>query len=99
MVEDELSIWEVVSLYLEQAGYEVRVVVSDRGEGIKEEELRHIFDQFYRGEKSRSRSTGGSGLGFAISKRIVEAHGGRIEVESQVGEGTRFLFTLPRSTS
>jgi signal transduction histidine kinase len=53
-----------------------------------------VFDQFYRGEKSRSRATGGSGLGLAISRGIVHAHGGEIRVESQPGEGTKFVFTL-----
>lgn len=71
------------------------ITVSDTGEGISSADLPHVFDQFYRGEKSRSRATGGSGLGLAIAKAIVEAHGGRISVESTVGEGTRFWFTLP----
>ena len=73
----------------------VQVEVLDTGEGISPEDLPHIFEQFYRGEKSRSRDTGGSGLGLAIAKGIVEAHGGRIGVESAPGEGTRFFFTLP----
>ena len=73
----------------------IQVEVSDTGEGISPEDLPHIFDQFFRGDKSRSRETGGSGLGLAIAKRIVEAHQGRIWVESQVGQGTRFSFVLP----
>ncbi len=72
------------------------ITVSDTGEGIQEKDLPHIFDQFYRGEKSRSRSTGGSGLGLAIAQRLVEAHGGSIRAQSTVGEGTRITFTLPR---
>jgi signal transduction histidine kinase len=75
----------------------VQVEVADTGEGIAPEDLPHIFDQFFRGEKSRSRETGGAGLGLAIAKRIVEAHHGRIWVESQVGQGTRFSFILPAS--
>jgi signal transduction histidine kinase len=74
----------------------VRVEVRDTGEGINPRDLPHIFDQFYRGEKSRSRDTGGSGLGLAIAKGIVEAHGGRVGVESSPSEGTRFFFTLPK---
>lgn len=73
----------------------VQVEVCDTGEGIKAEDLPHIFEQFYRGEKSRSRDTGGSGLGLAIARGIVEAHGGHIGVESRQDEGTRFFFTLP----
>jgi signal transduction histidine kinase len=75
---------------------EVQVEVADNGEGISEEDLPHVFERFYRGEKSRSRATGGAGLGLAISAGIVEAHGGKIGVDSAVGEGTRVWFTLPR---
>lgn len=82
-----------------QEGREVQVDVIDTGEGIAESDLSHVFDQFYRGEKSRSRETGGAGLGLAIAQRIVEAHHGRIWVESQRGAGSRFSFTLPRCHS
>ena len=75
----------------------VRVEIQDTGEGIPAQDLPHVFERFYRGEKSRSRATGGAGLGLAIAKGIVEAHGGAIEVESQPGQGTRFTFTLPES--
>jgi signal transduction histidine kinase len=73
----------------------VEVSVSDTGEGIRAEDLPHIFEGFYRGEKSRSRSTGGAGLGLAISKGIVQAHGGEINVKSEAGQGSQFMFTLP----
>jgi signal transduction histidine kinase len=73
----------------------VQVDISDTGEGISPEDLPHVFDQFYRGEKSRSRETGGAGLGLAIAKRIIEAHQGQIWVESQPGAGARFSFVLP----
>lgn len=73
----------------------IQVDVIDTGEGISSEDLPRVFDQFFRGEKSRSRETGGAGLGLAITKRIIEAHQGRIWVESQVGQGTRFSFVLP----
>jgi signal transduction histidine kinase len=72
----------------------VLVEVTDTGEGIRPEDLPFIFDRFYRGEKSRSRSTGGAGLGLAIAKGIVEAHGGQIGVESG-SPGTRFYFKMP----
>jgi len=73
----------------------VLVEVSDNGEGIKAADLPHVFDRFYRGEKSRSRRTGGAGLGLAIAKGIIEAHGGEIYAESQAGQGARFYFILP----
>jgi signal transduction histidine kinase len=74
---------------------EINISVADTGEGIKAEDLPNIFERFYRVDKSRTRATGGSGLGLTITKRLVEAHGGRINVESQLGKGTRFTFTLP----
>lgn len=84
-----------VSLATKVVPQGVQVEVADTGEGISSEDLPHIFDQFFRGEKSRSRETGGSGLGLAIAKSIVEAHNGQIWVDSQVGQGTRFSFILP----
>ncbi len=75
----------------------IEVAVTDTGEGIPDEDLPNIFERFYRVDKSRARATGGSGLGLTIVKRLVEAHGGSIEVRSELGEGTRFTFTLPIS--
>lgn len=72
------------------------ITVTDSGPGIPPEDLPHIFDRFYRGDKSRSRQTGGMGLGLAIAKHLVEAHGGRIWAESPgPGQGSTFTFTLP----
>jgi len=76
-------------------GGAVEVTVSDTGDGIAPGDLPHIFEQFYRGEKSRNRATGGSGLGLAIARGLVEAHGGAIRVTSEPGQGTCFTFTLP----
>ncbi|MCE7859234.1 MAG: HAMP domain-containing protein [Chloroflexi bacterium CFX2] len=78
-----------------RTGSGVEVIVADSGEGIRPEDLPHVFDGFYRGEKSRSRATGGAGLGLAISRGIVQAHGGDIHVESQAGQGSRFTFHIP----
>ncbi|HET9907152.1 MAG TPA: ATP-binding protein, partial [Anaerolineales bacterium] len=73
----------------------VELTVSDTGEGIRAEDIPHIFESFYRGEKSRNRGTGGSGLGLAITRGILRAHGGDIRVESEPGKGTRFIFHIP----
>jgi signal transduction histidine kinase len=78
----------------QRAGTSVEVTVRDSGEGIRGEDLPNIFESFYRSEKSRSRATGGAGLGLAIARGIVHAHGGEIHVESLPGN-TRFIFTLP----
>ena len=75
----------------------LEVSVADTGEGIPAEDLPNIFERFYRVDKSRARATGGSGLGLTIARRLVEAHGGRIEARSELGKGSRFSFTLPRS--
>ena len=75
----------------------VLVEVSDTGEGIPGKDLHNVFDQFYRGEKSRNRATGGAGLGLAIARGIVEAHGGEINVRSSSEQGTCFAFTIPSS--
>jgi signal transduction histidine kinase len=74
---------------------QVRISVRDRGPGIPPEEIPRIFDRFYRIEKSRSRKAGGSGLGLALSRLIVEAHGGTLTVESALNEGTTFTMSLP----
>jgi signal transduction histidine kinase len=69
--------------------------VSDTGAGISREDLPHVFERFWRGDKSRSRAGGGAGLGLAIAKQLIAAHGGAIGVESEAGRGATFWFTLP----
>ncbi len=79
----------------EEGGF-VRCSVSDTGAGIGAEHLEHVFDRFYRVDKSRSRAAGGSGIGLTIARSIVQAHGGRIWAESPgEGQGSTFFFTLP----
>ena len=76
-------------------GAEIEFFVQDFGPGIASEHLDRIFERFYRIDKARSREAGGTGLGLAIVKHIVQAHGGRVRAESELGTGTTFLFTLP----
>jgi two-component system, OmpR family, phosphate regulon sensor histidine kinase PhoR len=78
---------------------EVEISVKDDGIGIPKEDLLRVFERFYRVDKGRSHELGGTGLGLSIVKHIVQAHGGRIWVESQLGEGSTFYFTLPLHAS
>ena len=71
------------------------LTVADTGPGISNEDLPHVFERFYRGDKSRTASNGNAGLGLAIAKAVVEAHGGTMEVASQTGTGTTFTVRLP----
>lgn len=73
----------------------IRFEINDTGEGISAADLPHVFERFYRGEKSRSRATGGAGLGLAITRGIIEAHGGTIAITSELGHGTQVHFELP----
>jgi two-component system phosphate regulon sensor histidine kinase PhoR len=74
----------------------VEVSVSDTGIGIPAADLPRIFERFYRVDRGRSRELGGTGLGLSIVKHIVEAHGGKVSVESKVGQGSRFSIFLPK---
>ena len=84
-----------VVLCTERTDEGIVVQVSDTGEGIAPEDLPYVFDRFYRADQSRSRATGGGGMGLAIVKGIIEAHGGRVAVESRPQRGSTFSFTLP----
>jgi signal transduction histidine kinase len=76
---------------------EVRLAVRDTGPSIPAADLPYVFERFYRVDKSRSRATGGVGLGLTIARRLVEAHGGEIEARSEPGTGTEFIVRLPRN--
>lgn len=84
-----------VAVKAEVKDSEVLISVQDTGEGIDPEDLPHVFERLYTGEKSRSRVKSGTGMGLAIAREIVQVHGGRIWAESDQGRGSIFCFTLP----
>lgn len=73
----------------------IQITVKDNGTGIRKEDLPFIFERFYKGDVSRNRETGGTGLGLSIVKALVEAHGGSVSAESELGKGTKFTILLP----
>ena len=73
----------------------LKIDIEDTGQGIQAEHLDRIFERFYRVDTSRSRATGGTGIGLAVVKGLVEAHGGRVWAESTPGQGSAFHFTMP----
>ncbi|MCH5586510.1 HAMP domain-containing histidine kinase [Shimazuella sp. AN120528] len=84
-----------ITISLKQTGENTVVQFTDTGSGISEEDQLHIFERFYKGDKSRNRNAGGSGLGLSIVKKIVELHHGTIQVESKLGEGTTITVSIP----
>lgn len=86
-----------INVEMTSNGQCVTVNVTDTGHGIPQADIPFIFDRFYRGDKSRATSSAGAGLGLAITKRIVELHGGEISVESKPLAGARFSFSIPVS--
>ena len=85
-----------ISLHIQEERGSIIFSVQDSGPGIQPEHLPYIFDRFYRVDESRNRDSGGKGLGLAIARSYVEAHGGRIWVESPPGQGAHFYFSIPR---
>ena len=84
-----------ITLHGVKRANDVLLGISDKGSGISAEDLPHLFERFYRGKNARTQQTRGAGLGLSICKGLVEAHGGRIWVESQPGTGSTFFFTTP----
>lgn len=85
-----------VTVAARAAGDKIEVSVHDDGPGIPAEARDRVFERFYRVDRARARDTGGTGLGLAIVKHIVQAHGGEVWLESELGAGTTFFFTLPK---
>jgi signal transduction histidine kinase len=83
-----------IKILINQQGNEVFIGVKDQGVGISPEHLLHVFERFYRVDSSRARKTGGNGLGLSIARSIVESFGGKLEIQSEVGEGTSVTIIL-----
>ena len=90
-----LLVWAAVLITVAAAEAVVTVGVHDRGPGISPEHAQHIFDRFYRINDARIRNTGGIGLGLAISRGLVEAHGGHLWLDNQPAQGSTFYFSIP----
>ncbi|MGI6214984.1 MAG: sensor histidine kinase, partial [Christensenellales bacterium] len=86
-----------IEVKLERSGKSAVLSIEDNGPGMSQENIKHIFERFYRVDKARSRETGGTGLGLSIAKQIVNLHSGSIKAESEEGKGTKFIITLPLS--
>ncbi|MBD5638662.1 HAMP domain-containing histidine kinase [Clostridium botulinum] len=84
----------LVRVSLSKEEDKIFIKVEDNGEGIPKEDLPHIFERFYRSDVSRNKTTGGTGLGLTITKTLVEAHGGHIRAESELGVGTKFIIEI-----
>jgi signal transduction histidine kinase len=84
-----------IEIFCRSDGSRASLDVADTGSGIAPEDLAHVFDRFYRADRARSRDEGGAGLGLAIARGIVEAHGGRLKLQSEVGRGTTATIELP----
>jgi two-component system, OmpR family, phosphate regulon sensor histidine kinase PhoR len=87
----------MITIGARKIGEEIEISVRDTGIGIPSKDLPRIFERFYRVDRARSRELGGTGLGLAIVKHIVEAHGGIVRVDSEMGKGSQFIVTLPLS--
>ncbi len=89
----------VVREHVNHEANQLMITVGDNGSGIDEKDIPYLFERFYKADKARTRGKAGTGIGLAIVRNIVEAHNGKITVESKVGEGSTFIITLPLSTN
>lgn len=81
----------MIRVALEKIDTAVKIIVEDTGIGIPEEDLKYIFERFYRSDYSRNKGTGGTGIGLTITKSLIEANNGEISIESEEGKGTRVI--------
>jgi len=97
LLDNAIKYTDKGSIYIKsfREGTNAIISIKDTGKGIPEQELPYIFDRFYRGEKSRSRTTGGLGIGLTIIKELIYAHNGKIKVKSELGKGTEFILSFP----
>ncbi len=86
----------LITVSAAEADEELHVTVADTGIGVPKEDRDRIFERFYRVDKNRSREMGGTGLGLSIVKHIVQSHGGKVWVESELEVGSAFTFSLPK---
>jgi two-component system phosphate regulon sensor histidine kinase PhoR len=86
------------SVHIEAKSHDdyVQIDIADTGIGIPAEEIKNVFDEFFRASNAKKREKDGTGLGLSIVKQIIERHGGKISVQSQEGQGTKFSVTLPK---
>lgn len=84
----------IIHIFVNQNNQHIQIQVKDNGIGIQDEDLKHIFDRFYRVDKARSRANGGNGLGLSIAKNLIDDYGGSLEITSEYGEGTTAIITL-----
>src|SRR5690606_23541849 len=84
-----------INVHLSTADNQCRISVQDSGIGIAEKDLPHVFDRFYQGKEGQRTQYGGSGIGLALAKELIQMHKGRIEAKSKINEGTTISFYLP----
>jgi signal transduction histidine kinase len=99
LVENAIRYGGRATIELEDTAKQVVVRIVDDGPGMPEEELERAFEPFYRGERSRSRETGGTGLGLGIARNIARAHGGELVLKNRPGGGLEANLSLPRQTN
>jgi signal transduction histidine kinase len=97
LVENAIRYGERATISVEDGAGEVIIRIRDQGPGIPEQELERSFEPFFRGEASRSRETGGSGLGLGIARNIARAHGGELVLRNRPGGGLEAIVSLPRT--